>query len=379
MNDMRFFKVTHQAVFLSRPNRFTVICNLHGKRTRAYLPNPGKLGELLLPGVTLLVETSASPARKLPLTAVAVMKGDHPVVLHTHRANDIARYLIERGKIPGLEGADVTGTEVTRGKSRFDLLLKRAGRDILLEVKSCTLFSRRVAMFPDAVTSRGRRHVDELAGLAGGQTAGAVLFLIHAPEARIFMPEYHTDLDFSLTLLKARKKITILPIGLSWGKDLALKPETRVLNIPWDRVETEARDRGSYLILLELPRKKILDVGKLGKIKFEKGYYIYVGSAGRHLTQRISRHRRLTKKKFWHIDYLREAARFVTALPVRGSERLECEIAAEVRAFAGQETSGFGSSDCACASHLFYTETHPLQTAAFHDLLQYFRMERPAD
>jgi sugar fermentation stimulation protein A len=375
---MRFFGNTEKALFLSRPNRFTVICELKGKRTRAYLPNPGRLGELLLPGVTIFLESSDRPGRKFPLTAVAVMKGEDPVILHTHRANSIVRYLIGKGRIPGLEGAEVAAAEVTRGGSRFDLLLKKGGRDILLEVKSCTLFSAEAAMFPDAVTSRGRRHVEALARLAGGRTSAAVIFLVHAPSARLFMPEYHTDLDFSLALLKARPKVTFLPVGVSWHADLSLKEEVRPLKIPWALVEKEAHDRGSYLVVLKLDRKRILAVGKLGRIRFNKGYYLYVGSAARHLSRRVARHRRLRKKTFWHIDYLRAAARFVTALPVRSAHRLECDIAAAVRAFSGGDIPGFGASDCACPSHLFHRADNPLETAAFNDLIQFFRMDRPA-
>jgi sugar fermentation stimulation protein A len=67
-------------------------------------------------------------------------------------------------------------------------------------------------MFPDAVTSRGRKHVDEPENLSGGNTRGGILFLINAPEAEDFMPGYHTDPGFTAALEKAKDKITILPI-----------------------------------------------------------------------------------------------------------------------------------------------------------------------
>lgn len=373
---MQFFKDTGKAVFISRPNRFTVLCNLKSKRIKAFLPNPGRLQELLLPGVRLYLELSGSPGRVLPYTAVAVEKNGRPVILHTHMANRITQFLIQAGKIPGLEGAEVLGTEITAGRSRFDLLIKQGGNQILLEVKSCTLFSRKVAMFPDAVTERGKRHVQELAGLSGRKTGGAVLFLIHSPEPDYFMPEFHTDPDFSRALCEARQTIQIFPLALSWGKDLSLGSKTRLLEVPWGIVEKEARDRGCYMILMRLRRKTPLEVGKLGRIHFNPGYYIYVGSAKRNLSKRIERHRRLRKNKFWHIDYFRAVAEILTMLPIRSSKDLECELAGALSAYADRQIPGFGASDCTCPSHLFWTRRHPLDSENFHDLLQYYRMDR---
>jgi len=87
---------------------------------------------------------------------VAVKKEEHVVLLHTHQANTVAQYLLHQGKIPGLEGAVITDREVKMGHHRFDFQLRQGDQTILLEVKSCTLFGTRLAMFPDAVTIRGR-------------------------------------------------------------------------------------------------------------------------------------------------------------------------------------------------------------------------------
>ena len=135
-------------------------------------------------------------------------------MVHTHRTNDLAQYLMERGLIPGLEGAHIVRREVRECRSRFDFLLRRDQKDLLLEVKSCTLFGEKIAMFPDAVTERGRRHVDELAALSTHGRAGALLFLVSSPRVKFFMPEYHTDLEFSRTLYAARERIEVIPVGV---------------------------------------------------------------------------------------------------------------------------------------------------------------------
>jgi len=78
------------------------------------------------------------------------------------------------------------------------------GDPFVLEVKSCTLFGNSIAMFPDAVTVRGRRHIEELAALAVRGTAGGVVFLVHTPRVRYFLPDYHTDLTFARTFLNVK-------------------------------------------------------------------------------------------------------------------------------------------------------------------------------
>jgi sugar fermentation stimulation protein A len=372
---LSLFGPTEKATFLNRPNRFTLFCRLKGKTVRAFLPNPGRLWEMLLPGATVYLER-AQPGNFLSYTVVAVQKGHHPVMIHTHRTNDLVEHLLRRGWIPALAGAEVLKREVSRGRSRFDFHLRRSGEEILLEVKSCTLFGRKVAMFPDAVTARGKRHVEELASLAEEGKSGAVLFLICWPKADIFMPEYHTDWAFSRTLLAAKDKISIIPLAVGIGEDFSLNPPVRTLKIPWDLVRREAEDRGSYILVLHVSSSRSVEVGRLGRIQFPAGYYLYVGSAEKNLTRRLERHRRERKRFFWHIDYLRARAEVHQILPIRTSDRLECELASALKKVADWEVPGFGSSDCGCLSHLFGMRTDPLHSTEFIDVLQYFRMDR---
>ncbi|GBE56625.1 sugar fermentation stimulation protein A [archaeon BMS3Bbin16] len=373
---MGFFDPILTADYISRPNRFTVTCRLNGLRVNAYLPNPGRLWELFFPGARLYLE-KADSGRKLPYTVVAVEREDRPVMLHTHKTNIIARHLIEGGRVPGLVGAEIVKSEVTIGRSRFDFQLKQEEIDIYLEVKSCTLFGGGVAMFPDAVTARGKRHVEELARLAEAGAKCVVLFIVGSLEPDYFMPEYHTDLAFSQALLAAKSQVNVIALGVGWNPDLTLKEEVKTLKIPWDVVEHEARDRGSYLLILRLTDAKSVEVGSLGVLEFRPGYYIYVGSAMKNLAKRIERHKRLRKKMHWHIDYLRRVCDFHAALPIRSSERIECLLAEAVKEVSEFEITDFGSSDCACRSHLFYMPQDPLNSRLFHRMLQSFRMQKP--
>jgi sugar fermentation stimulation protein A len=374
------FDRTLRARYLSRPNRFLIRCEYRGRPVQAFLPNPGRLHELLLPEcIVHLTRDAGHGIRKNEYTAVAVERDGHIMMLHTHRTNDVARYLLMHGKIPGLEDARILQHEIPMGRSRFDFLLETGAGRRILEVKSCTLVGERVAMFPDAVTARGTRHLQELAGLSREGKEPVVLFIVHWPFVRFFMPDYHTDLVFSRTLLLVREKIQVLPIAVSWGQDLSLSPEGTLLHIPWDDIDREARDRGSYLLILNLPRRLDITVGSLGRVRFRKGFYIYVGSAMANLTRRMERHRRVRKKLYWHIDYLRTVAQFHSILAIRSSDRLECDIARAVSEISEWSIQRFGSSDCGCGTHLFGMATDPLQSYPFHKMLQYFRMDRFGD
>ncbi len=112
--------------------------------------------------------------------------------------------------------------------------------------------------------------------------------------------------------------------------------------------------KGIYCLVIEIPKNMSTIVGKLGKIKFEKGYYTYVGSAQNNLEKRIERHFRKEKKKFWHIDYLLEnpSVRIKEVLSKKANKEEECKIAREIEKF-GIPIKNFGCSDCSCKSHLF--------------------------
>ena len=373
----RFFRHVIRAGFLRRPNRFLVQCKWKGQILPAFLPNPGRLQELLLPGrIIHLVREKKLNGRKTRYTAIAVDRDGYPIMLHTQRTNEVARHLLQRRKIPGLTHARIVKSEIRVGRSRFDFLLGERNQDIVLEVKSCTLVGQRIAMFPDAVTERGTRHLRELANMAEQGVRAVVLFIVHWPFAKVFMPDYHTDLNFSQTLLDIRDRVEVIPVSVRWKKDFSLSPNIRILKIPWDRIKKEAKDRGSYLLILGLKKNRTISIRKLGKVHFRKGFYVYVGSAMVNLTKRMERHRRLRKQHHWHIDELRAVAEFHSVSAIRSSDRLECEIAGAMSKMAEWSVPGFGSTDCSCETHLFGMSRDPLESESFHKLLQHFRMDR---
>jgi len=115
---------------------------------------------------------------------------------------------------------------------------------------------------------------------------------------------------------------------------------------------------GVYVIVISVSNDIRIDVGALGSINFEKGWYAYVGSAQKCLEKRIHRHLRKAKQKFWHIDYLLDddAVKILEVFHKEAGKPDECEIAKKISMHASKEgipIQGFGSSDCRCISHLF--------------------------
>lgn len=110
---------------------------------------------------------------------------------------------------------------------------------------------------------------------------------------------------------------------------------------------------GSYLLMMELKENKIILVGKSCKIAFNKGFYVYVGSAMNGLEQRIRRHTRKNKKMHWHIDYFLNFAEVIDVFYKENEIKEECIIAKKLEEKL-QPIPRFGCSDCNCKSHLFY-------------------------
>lgn len=122
-------------------------------------------------------------------------------------------------------------------------------------------------------------------------------------------------------------------------------------------------DRGTYALVLNLPRAQIIRIGALGSFKFPRGYYLYIGSAMNGMAARIARHLSHDKKKHWHIDYFLERARAKEIWTHQGSERFECEWAQAALALPNAKTVAprFGASDCRCPTHLIHFGKHRMK------------------
>jgi len=116
---------------------------------------------------------------------------------------------------------------------------------------------------------------------------------------------------------------------------------------------------GTYILLIELAERSVVEVGRAGRMDFEPGLYCYVGSAlgPGGLAARLRRHASRPARKHWHVDHLlglSDRARLAGALVIEDGERRECAWAAWVESLALSTIDGFGASDCRCRGHLFH-------------------------
>ena len=111
---------------------------------------------------------------------------------------------------------------------------------------------------------------------------------------------------------------------------------------------------GVYLAIFHLARTQVITIGSLGRFTFQRGHYLYVGSAQRNLQARLARHSRRRKPLRWHIDCLSVKASLVDALVLRGPKSWECRLAAILARHYPRPIARFGASDCRCGGYLFY-------------------------
>jgi sugar fermentation stimulation protein A len=199
-----------EARFVERPNRFVVYARVGGREpVAAHLPDPGRLRELLVPGRRVGLRPEAPSRGRATRWTVLLVEGPDGsgwVSVHTALPNRLVRAALEAGALPEFDGWEYAGREVPYGRSRLDFLLSDArGRRQYVEVKSVTLVHDGLALFPDAVTARGTRHVEELIDAVERGHDAAVLFVLQRPDAGRVIAARSIDPAFSDAMERAQK------------------------------------------------------------------------------------------------------------------------------------------------------------------------------
>lgn len=361
----RFFPYSFvTGTLIERPNRFVVYFKKNNQILGASLPNPGKLGELFIPGAKLYLQMMRD-GLKYPFRVIAVeAESGEIIMLDTHVNNQVAAHLIDISAIPSLRNYKVKRREVTVGHSRFDFLLEnKEGEELYCEVKSSTLFGGELAMFPDAVTTRGKRHVKELTEMSAGGIHTAVLFIVQSSRINAFCPDYHTDPQFSRTLYESRNALTILPVTAGWNDNLDLISDHRELPVLWSMYEKNGmKDRGSYIMLFRQ--------NKPGE-KYKQGFYVYFSYEEENLEKKIEKYKRKKKTPLSLKEILRSSMVLEMTWPIRTCEKLQDDLFknfSEVCDFLILKND---------YEFLLFSQNNPKLNRKFQNLLLYFRMIRP--
>ncbi|MCL2032513.1 MAG: DNA/RNA nuclease SfsA [Methanomassiliicoccaceae archaeon] len=192
---------TLTGTFIERPNRFIAYVEIDGKKERCHVKNTGRCRELLIPGATAVLSVPDNPDRSTRYDLIGVYKGDMLVNIDSQAPNKVVEESIHR--IPGFEDADKVRPEYRYGDSRIDIYAESGGKMKLMEIKGVTLEKNGLALFPDAPTERGLKHVRELeAALKDGYEA-YIMFLVQMSGPKVFSPHYEMHEEFASEVERA--------------------------------------------------------------------------------------------------------------------------------------------------------------------------------
>ena len=185
-----------QGKLVKRYKRFLADIELEtGEIVIAHCANSGSMRGCATPKDSVWISQSDNPKRKLKYTWELIQSKDSMIGVNTQVPNKLVKASIENGLIAELkEYTRVTAEVKTSDHTRLDLLLENgAGNKCYVEIKNCTLVEEGVAMFPDAVTTRGQKHLDELVDLKRQGHRAVIFYLIQRMDARVFTPAAMID------------------------------------------------------------------------------------------------------------------------------------------------------------------------------------------
>lgn len=199
-----------QGKFVRRLNRFVAEVEIGGAIEQVHVKNTGRLRELLVPGAEVCLEKSRNAARKYRHSLIAVRSGGIYTNIDSQAPNAVVFEALQSGKVQELGAVERLKREVVYGGSRFDLAYERNGREGLMEVKGVTLVKEDTAMFPDAPTQRGTKHVLELIDAVENGYEGVMFFLVQTKGCRRFAPHADMDRAFAEALEEAARRGVLL-------------------------------------------------------------------------------------------------------------------------------------------------------------------------
>ncbi len=203
---MQYKEIT-RGRFIKRINRFIAEVAIDKDVYEVHVKNTGRCRELFIPGATVYLEPSSNPKRKTPYSIVSIEKGERIINIDSQVPNRVVEEAFhESPYLKTIFSDDVKiRREVTYGASRFDLYYEQPqlGKKGFIEIKGVTLEVDDIAMFPDAPTLRGAKHVKEL---MKGQQEGFdnyILFLVQMKGVKEFRPYEENDPNFTACLREA--------------------------------------------------------------------------------------------------------------------------------------------------------------------------------
>ncbi|MCS6817384.1 MAG: DNA/RNA nuclease SfsA [Blastocatellia bacterium] len=178
-----------------RVNRFAVEVIVGDSIRYAHLPNSGRMKELLVPGASVRIHPTERG--KTWGTVLLVRHQGRWVGVDSHIPNRLWEAVLRAGGLPPIEGVRSWEREIQLGGERIDFRVRAADGFWFVETKSCNRVERGIALFPDAPTARGARHLRALARAARHGMHAAVIWFVQRDDARLLRLDAHADPDFA--------------------------------------------------------------------------------------------------------------------------------------------------------------------------------------
>ncbi|MCI7643283.1 MAG: DNA/RNA nuclease SfsA [Lentisphaeria bacterium] len=227
------YKNVIEAKFIARDNRFVAQVAINDAIIPVHVKNTGRCRDLLLPGVNVFLAASDNPARKTKYDLIAVEKtlptgGKRVINIDSQAPNAVVAEWLQQGNLFSPQAK--IHREVTYGKSRFDFFIEDGVRRIFLEVKGVTLENNGISSFPDAPTSRGVKHVEELLKALREHYESYIMLVIQMEDVVEFVPNDEIDANFGRALRQAaREGVKVLAFGSKVTPDsIKLKSAVKV-------------------------------------------------------------------------------------------------------------------------------------------------------
>ncbi len=204
---MKFTKSLIKGKLIRRYKRFFADVKINKKIVTAHCPNTGSMKGLLKEGNEVYLHKNDDPKRKLRYGLEIIKAGKRLVGVNTHLANKIVNHGLENNLIPELKNSNTIKPEVFFDKeTRFDFLLEKNNQKIYLEVKNVTLFrDKDTAEFPDAITSRGSKHLLALIDAIKNGYKSYLIFLVQIQSMKKFKIASDIDNEYYKNYLIAKK------------------------------------------------------------------------------------------------------------------------------------------------------------------------------
>jgi sugar fermentation stimulation protein A len=198
---MKFRPALIQGTLIKRYKRFLadVILDNSGEKITAYVPNTGSMRSCLKENAKVALSYHPDSGRKLPYTLEMISTGEYWIGINTSLTNDLVAEALEQQKIQSLENCKIY-REVSIFDSRIDFLLENnQGEKIYLEVKNVSYKNEsmeNLAQFPDAVTTRGLKHLEDLIKIKQAKHRAIIFYLVQRQDCQKFSIASHIDPNY---------------------------------------------------------------------------------------------------------------------------------------------------------------------------------------